>query len=219
MQLKDIKKVHVSVMTGKLLGLKAISTNTATNIFCIIQNKSKNKNSICNKCYSHTMLNTFRKNMQASLERNSNLLSNNILNDNQIDFYNELYIRYNAHGELINLTHLHNLVLIVLKNSNTKFALWTKRKDFIKKYFDKNNKPTNLILIYSNPKINNIINPKDKPIYFDKTFNNVNHDYKKELQNCTGQKCFIDNCMKCYNHNEYDTIVEAVKFNGRTVKE
>ena len=50
MQLKDIKKVHVSVMTGKLLGLKAISTNTATNIFCIIQNKSKNKNSICPKC-------------------------------------------------------------------------------------------------------------------------------------------------------------------------
>ena len=85
MQLKDIKKVHVSVMTGKLLGLKAISTNTATNIFCIIQNKSKNKNSICNKCYSHTMLNTFRKNMQASLERNSNLLSNNILNDNSFN--------------------------------------------------------------------------------------------------------------------------------------
>ena len=61
MQLKDLKKVHVSKMTGKLLGLKAISTNTATNTFCITQNKSRNKNSICNKCYSHTMLNTYKQ--------------------------------------------------------------------------------------------------------------------------------------------------------------
>ena len=36
-QTKELKKVHISKMTGKLLGLNAISTNTTTNEFCIKQ--------------------------------------------------------------------------------------------------------------------------------------------------------------------------------------
>ena len=55
----------------------------------------------------------------------------------------------------------------------------------IKKYFDNNIKPSNLILIYSNSKLNK---PMDKlPKYFDKTFNNViklsYKDYEVVLNN------------------------------------
>ena len=39
-----------------------------------------------------------------------------------------------------------------------------------KKYFDNNKKPSNLILVYSNPIINKPIDIKDIPQYFDKTF-------------------------------------------------
>ena len=55
--------VHISIMTGKLDGLRAISTNTRTNEYCIKQNASGDPDNICTKCYSHTMLSSYRKNM------------------------------------------------------------------------------------------------------------------------------------------------------------
>ena len=122
-------------------------------------------------------------------------------------------MRFNAHGELINSTHLVNLVKICIKNPSVTFALWTKRKDIVIKYFDKlGYKPKNLKLIFSNSIINTIIEP---PKYFDSTFNNVDQDYMKEKQNCTGQKC-ID-CLLCYTHNDTKQIVEAIKNNGRAI--
>ena len=36
--------VHISVMTGKLQGLKSISTNTKTNKYCIDQHKKAIEN-------------------------------------------------------------------------------------------------------------------------------------------------------------------------------
>ena len=83
----------------------------------------------------------------------------------------DLYFRFDSHGELINLNNIQNFVNICLKNPKTSFTLWSKRFDLIKKFFDNNEKPENLILIYSNSKLNK---PLDKlPKYFDKTFNNV----------------------------------------------
>jgi hypothetical protein len=63
--------VHISKMTGKLDGLHAISTNTVTNAFC--QKMNTSGDTICRQCYSHGMLKSYRKNMQASLQRNSDL--------------------------------------------------------------------------------------------------------------------------------------------------
>jgi len=147
--------------------------------------------------------------MQAPLERNSQALSKEILSNNDLPLIMDLYFRFNAHGELINDIHLINLVNIAIKNPKVNFALWTKRNDIISKYFGANplNKPSNLILIYSNSKISKVM---DKPpIYFDKTFNNVLESEYIELQNCTGQQC--KNCLLCYTHNEVNTIVEKVK--------
>jgi hypothetical protein len=153
------------------------------------------------------MLKSYRKNMQPSLERNSQALSKEILPINDLPMIMDLYFRFNAHGELINETHLINLVNIAIKNPKVNFALWTKRNDIIIKYFKDNIKPSNLILIYSNSKISKVM---DKPpIYFDKTFNNVLESEYIELQNCTGQQC--KNCLLCYTHNEVNTIVEKVK--------
>jgi hypothetical protein len=42
--------VHISIMTGKLDGLKAISSNTVTNTYCIKQKASGNPANICTKC-------------------------------------------------------------------------------------------------------------------------------------------------------------------------
>ena len=127
--------------------------------------------------------------------------------------FNDNIFRLQSHGDLINELHLKNLMAIVKANKWTTFALWTKRKNVIKEYFDKHTKPDNLILVYSNPLINKVIEAKDKPTYFDKVFNNVDKDTLKDRQNCTGQQCF--SCRRCYQKNNDNTIIEAVKTNGR----
>ena len=199
-----IPKLHISKGSFKLDKIDNISTNTKTNDYCIKQNKKQN--TICFKCYSFKGL-EFRKNMIPLLQNNSDLLSKNIIDIDFLPIIYSIYFRFNSHGELINEIHLINLINIVNKNKHCNFALWTKRFDIIKPYFDKNKKPKNFILVYSNPKINHIF--KKPPKHFDRTFNNVYEDIEVDKQNCTGQKCA--DCLLCYQHNGVDTIVEKVK--------
>jgi hypothetical protein len=202
-------RIHFSVMSGKLEGLRAISTNTATNEFCIDQNKHGGDNNICTKCYSHAMLRTYRKNMAPALQRNSDYLSSALIPIEHIPFIPDAYLRIDAHGELINDTHFMNILRIAERNPHCSVALWTKRVDIVRRVLKQwLAKPANLILIYSNPKIGHIM-PKP-PRGFDRSFNNVPADMAPERQNCTGQKCIT--CMLCYTiGNGVDTIVEKVK--------
>jgi hypothetical protein len=195
--------LKISVMSGKLKGINAINTNTIRNSFCCLM--SKNNNLICSKCYSIKMLKTFRKNCVNAFQHNSDLLSNSIISD--IPFLNYAYIRINAHGELINYTHLLNLINIIRYNKQTSFTLWTKRDRLINQYLNKHCKPSNLILIYSNPIINSIAdinNPRYK--HFDKTFNC--HDMDNGDINCN-LSCI--ECKLCYSHNDVNTINELIK--------
>ena len=163
-----MQQLHISKGAFKMEGINNISSNTLTNEYCIKQ-KDK-KDIICNKCYSFKGLN-FRKSMVNVLQNNSELLSNSIIEWDNLPRIFDLYFRFSSHGELINLNHLENLNNICLKNPKTTFTLWSKRFDIVKKFFDNNEKPSNLILIYSNPILNK---PLEKlPKYFDKTFNNV----------------------------------------------
>ena len=199
--------VHISKMTGKLEGLRAISTNTATNEYCIKQNSAAKSNNICTHCYSHTMLKSYRKNMQPALQHNSDYLSSKVHDMDSLPVILDAFMRLDAHGELINLNHLTNLVNMAVKNPHCRFVLWTKRNDIVVKYFKDNDKPSNFALIYSNPIISTVMGKV--PRYFDKTFNNVLEDEKVELQNCTGQKC--KDCLLCYTINNTTVIVEKVK--------
>jgi len=207
-----MQQVHISKMTGKLDGFKAISTNTVTNAFCIKMNSQGD--SICRLCYSHGMLKSYRKNMQPALQRNSDLLSARLLDQSELPTLLDAFLRINAHGELINATHLENICRIAEHNPHCNVALWTKRKDLINKMFKTRTKPANLILIFSNPKIGKILDTV--PNHFDKVFNNVAFEDHQDRQNCTGQQC--KSCLACYKFGGTDIIVEAVKLNGRSVK-
>ena len=197
-----IPKLHISKGSFKLEKIDNISTNTKSNNYCIKQNKKQN--TICFKCYSFKGLN-FRKNMIPLLQNNSNLLSKNIIDINFLPTIYKIYFRFNSHGELINETHLINLINIVNKNKHCNFTLWSKRNDIIKKYFDKNIKPKNLILIYSNPKLNKPMNKPPK--YFDKTFNNViKLSYKDYFEQYTMfiDDDLIDSKLKSKIKKQYD---------------
>ena len=202
--------VHISVMTGKLQGLRAISTNTKTNKYCKTQHEqavAKDSNNICKVCYSHKMLDGFRKNMAPALQRNSDLLSSRPLKRREIPRINDSIFRFDAHGELINQQHFDNLMAIVIDNPWCVFTLWTKRPHYASNYIDKHGKPKNLILVFSNPLMGSIMSKRPK--HFDKTFNNVMEDQHLDKQNCTGQKC--QDCRLCYSFNDVHTIVEKVK--------
>ena len=205
-------KVHISKMTGKLDGFKAVSTNTVTNSFC--QKMNTSGDTICRICYSHGMLKSYRKNMQASLQRNSDLLSSRLLEQSELPTLLDAFLRINAHGELINQTHLENIFLIAEHNPHCNVAIWTKRKDIVAKVLAKRDKPANIILVWSNPKIDKVV--YTPPKHFDRVFNNVTHDHKEAEQNCTGQQC--KNCLLCYKFDTTKVIIEAIKLNGRTIK-
>ena len=197
--------VHISTMSGKLEGFKAISTNTLTNNFCVKMNTAK-KETICSHCYSHSMLKGYRKNTAPALQRNSDLLSSHYLFDDEVPKIKDKYFRFSSHGELINYIHLCNLVKIAEFNPDTSFALWTKRKDLVNHYLKNHGMfPLNMILIYSNPEINKVMAAPPKG--FDRTFNNVT---SHPDENCTGQKC--KDCLLCYTvGNNVTTIIEKVK--------
>ena len=189
-------------MTGKLVEIPAINTNTLTNKFCQDMHTSSPK-CICWDCYSYAMLEGSRKNCQPAWQKNSDILSGGLLGY-PLPQFNSLYVRFDGHGELINETHFINYLLITEHNPKTTFSLFTKRSKLVKKVLDTRKKPQNLILVYSNPLVDRIT---DKiPYYFDKVFNTTTE--KSTRDNCTGRKCI--ECLACYTHGT-NTLVEMKK--------
>jgi len=192
-----------SKMTGKMDGIPALNTDTTTNKFCIA--KSKDVNSICNKCYSWNMLKTFRKNAVPRFKMNSDILSSRVLDMNELVRPKTNNVRFNGHGEIINTNHVQNIVNYALFYPQVTFTLWSKKKALIQSFFNKQNKPDNLILIYSNEIVGTVY--KSVPKHFDKVFNVVNSNLPSV--NCTG-KC-ID-CMICYTQgNKTKQVIEKIK--------
>lgn len=199
--------LKLSTMSGKLKGIPAINTNTLSNNFCL--SMSKNPRLICSKCYSIKMLKTFRRNCVKTFQYNSNLLSKSIITD--IPKFNIAFIRINAHGELINYTHLLNLINILHYNKQTSFTLWTKRVSLINRYFNNHSKPNNLILVYSNPIIDNIANISlSRYKHFNKTFNCLTNSKTYQI-NCN---ILCMDCLLCYSKNKVNTITELIRFNA-----
>ena len=192
-------------MSGKLKGIPAINTNPLTNTFC--QKMSKNDNNICKYCYSQKMLKTFRQSCVDCFTKNGKELSEIVIPEYFLPVFNSKYVRFSAHGELINNIHLTNYINIAKKNPSTTFALWTKRKTMVQKRISEI--PDNIILVYSSPEINNIIKV---PKGFHKVFNVVSKDFDidKNLINCGAKSCL--NCQLCYHkNNNVNVIIERVK--------
>ena len=211
----SLMKIKVSNMSGKLKNIQALNSNTLSNLFCQKENQSNNPDKICTICYSFYMLQTFRKNCEDAWEHNSVMLSTGLYTVSdfvsmKIKFKNDIF-RIHWHGEFINQTHLHNICNLSFAYPKITFAVWSKRIDLVrkfKKWLDGKGYifPNNLILIYSNPKINNVMTKIPHP--FHKVFNNVSK--KHELENCSGQKC--DECRLCYSFDKkVNIIVENTK--------
>ena len=230
--------LHVSKPDGKLKGIRAIGTNTLNNTFCLKMHNMQDDKVICTKCYSWGMLQGFRKNVAKALQRNSEVMAKTLLQYKDVPVIKDDIFRFQHHGELINMKHFKNFVNIARKNPDCTFSLWTKRKDIVANYVfewnywldkmvdDKETYknyirtyawqeqvgiPSNLILVYSNPRIDKVM--MEPPKHFHKVFNNVSPDNHTRKQNCTGQKC--RDCWLCYSkYSGCNVIIEGVKNRG-----
>ena len=195
--------IKYSVMTGKLKGIPALNTSPLNNEFC--KAMSKKKDSICGSCYSINMLSTFRKSADAPFRKYGEFLSKKVHPSEYLPKPpNALYVRFSAHGELINLNHTINLFKICGLSPNTTFTLWTKRMNLVWKAIKQIGKPSNLILVYSAMGLDV---ETTVPKYFDKVF--IVQTKKNDKTNCFGG-C-ID-CLKCYTKTDTTThIYEEIK--------
>ena len=195
--------IKYSVMSGKLKGIPALNTSPLNNKFC--KAMSKKKDTICGSCYSINMLKTFRKRADAPFRKYGEFLSSKIHPPEYLPKPpNALYVRFSAHGELINVDHAVNLFQICNSSPNTTFTLWTKRYNLVWRAIEYMKKPKNLILIYSAIGLDK---KKRLPMHFDKVF--IVQTKKNDKTNCFG-KC-ID-CLKCYTKTDTTThIYEEIK--------
>lgn len=200
------KGIHFTHHTnGKMSGLVSLNTSSLNNDFC--KKKSRNRNNICHFCYS-TKYEKLRKNLEKAYLKNGLILKRDHI---EIPVIPYRWLRVNSFGELINISHLDNIVQLARKNDHCTFSLFTKRLSLLNYYFYNNNKPKNLIVIYSTTKLNKVLEYNDLSFknkkIIDKVFSVTN---QKDLKiNCT-KNCF--ECMKCYTEADpNNTIVEFKK--------
>jgi hypothetical protein len=191
--------IHVSIHdkpSSKIEGLKSISDSSILNKFC--------NSGYCEMpCYS------FRQekrmpDLKRCLQYNTLLMSGKVLPYDLLPiFFNEAFARLKAFGELQNFNDLKNLVNTCTVNSGTRFSLWSKRKNLIGRFFKRNEKPSNLRLIYSSPKV-------DLPIDIIPDFFDIGFEVmSKGPINCQ-RKC--KNCMICYDKTRIKKVRELVRY-------
>jgi len=204
-----------STMSGKLKGLVGINTNPLTNEFC--QKMAKDPTIICSICYSQKMLKGVRMNCVPKFDRVGDLMSKGLIPFESIPVIKEKLGRFSAHGELINMNHLMNCIQVAKANPHTTWGLWTKRMDFIKVLGKMMvTVPDNIVLIYSNPKINTVIPVPDG---FDKVFSVYTKEYVKANDikiNCGAKNCL--KCKCCYSKVTTNVINELIKTDQKRKK-
>lgn len=181
--------------TGKMEGINSIGTSCLDNPFCI--ERMKNGDSICSKCYARTYM-KMRKALKERLNGNFEILTTHLLEDREIPVTNAQLFRFESFGDLYNVTHLENYLLICERNPFTKFGLWTKNIWILDEVFNKNGtkKPDNLSIVVSCPLLNKQMElEKEKYWFVDHLFT----VYDKEFiaANNIDINCGARSCMKC----------------------
>lgn len=97
------------------------------------------------------------KSLNECLESNTEILTKNIIDWDDLPRIYSLYFRFESFGDLNNEIQLINYFNICRKNPEVKFALWSKNLFIIDKAIKEgHHKPDNLMIIASSPFLNKI---------------------------------------------------------------
>lgn len=198
-------------MSGKMEGMQSLSTSCLVNPYC--QARRKIKDSICSKCYAASTL-EYRKNQDKAYIVNFEILTSRMLEKHEIPVINAKVFRFEAFGDIYNLTQMYNYIQIAKGNPDVNFALWSKNIAIVEKAFVAFGKPENFIYVYSALDINEEIDVdmfrKNHP-FVNHVFIVVNAEYALANNitiNCA-RKCI--SCLKCYYKNTDFVIYEILK--------
>lgn len=211
--------------TGKMLGMQSLSTSCRTNPGCL--RNSKIPGSICEKCYAQTMLQMY-KDLDAKTERNTEVLTKEILDMADLPVINCQIFRFESFGDIHNEIHLQNYINIAIKNPGCMFTLWTKNYSVALNYFKTHDCPENFTLIISSLFINKKqdLTPFKKLGKFRKgqlkVFTVYDYDYIRLHHddiniNCGSRLCM--GCQLCYRKNEVEEINEILKSDQEKTEE
>ena len=197
--------VHVSRgMSGKMAGILAISTSVIENAVC--QARAKIKGSVCEKCFALSTVKRYGA-LAAHLALNLERLAGADLTPAQVPYINGTLCRFEAFGDLANVTHAKNYIRIAAANPHCTFALWTKNPGFLKKAIDELGKPANLIVVLSSFHLNKIDSAAAFPfvdhvftVYDAETIERENVEINCGARDCMG-------CRRCYTVGNADFYI------------
>lgn len=203
-----MNKLHITTNhSGKMKGMMSLSTSCKTNPYC--EQHSKVEGSICQKCYAQRQMKMY-KNMSECFDRNAEILTKEILKEEDLPLLNVLYFRFESFGDIMNETQVINYFNICKKNPEVHFALWTKNPHLIANVADQ--KPDNLVILASSLYINKPLDWRGTFSFVDKIFTVYDKETieKEGIDiNCGARNCL--QCHKCYQHNEIKYINERLK--------
>lgn len=202
-------------MSGKMFGIPAVSTSVLENPIC--QKRREDPESICAGCFAANTAaryTSLAKNLKSNLE----LLTGEILPLDALPvFIPELasIVRFEAFGDLANVTQAINYINIAKQNPRVCFAIWTKNIAFLAKAIEETGKPENLRVIYSSPIVNKAIEleklqrgfPCVDAIFtvYDKKYIAANNT---EI-NCGAKSCIT--CRNCYDRPDFYSDIREEK--------
>ncbi len=212
---RDRTGIHICTKhTAKMKGMWSLST-TPRNPLC--EARSKIEGSICSKCYSDRMMNTY-SDLEKCLTHNAEILNNRELSEEEIPkIGNKLGLfRFESFGDVTSKIQVLNYFHIAEANARIKCALWTKNPWIIQEAMQEFHleKPKNLVIIGSSYFINEPMTEYYKQYdfidYIFTVYDQETIDSEHVDINCGGRSCAY--CRKCYTktHDGYE-IREKLK--------
>ena len=209
--------IHVTNHTDgtKMEGIQSISTSVLLNPIC--QKRRLQKGSVCEKCFAEKLL-SFRKNLDAYLEDNYNVLNNHLLTEIEAARVQITSIlgRIESFGDVASVMQARNYLRIIVANPDVNFGIWSKNLGIWIAAFHLEGKPNNCTFVLSSPNLNEIMEvPEWAKEYVDHVFtvwDKKVYDamFKGDsVTECAGIRCMA--CRKCYKKGTSFYINERLR--------
>lgn len=196
-----------SNMSGKMAGITCLSTSVLCNPFCAARREKEG--CICSRCYAASTCSRYSA-LEKNMQRNSELLTSQLFDLDQLPVINAMIFRFEAFGDLINSTQCRNYFRLAKRNPGVRFALWTKNPGIVQQAIDAGEaKPDNLVILLSSAMIGQRADAS-RWSFVDKTFTVYAKDQLDDSEiNCGSRACLT--CQRCYRKDTTDDIRERLK--------
>lgn len=187
---------------GKIENIMSLDSACGGCTFCHNMRAAAENNPdiICGRCYDAAQ-EKYRIGMYWRHAMNLLIMSTILFSVDELTFLPAAeLIRINSSGDIENVTHARNMIRYAKAHPAARVALWAKNIAAVKKAFDIEGKPQNMIFVFSSYFINK---PIKRPEYADYVFtvyndkNAVNAALASGAMECNGKKC-KDCGYKCY---------------------